>query len=71
MRIFSGYLGVIFSGALAVASPLFLQNIAAATLNIEDGDKAILIEGSGVYHRTISTQKSIAQQFFDQGLRAV
>ena len=69
MRIFPGYLGVIFSGALAVASPLFLQNIAAATLNIEDGDKAILIEGSGVYHRTISTQKSVAQQFFDQGLR--
>jgi hypothetical protein len=69
MRIFSNCLGVIFSGILAVTSPLFSQNVTAASLNIEEGDKAILIKGSGVYHRTISTQEPLAQQFFDQGLR--
>jgi tetratricopeptide (TPR) repeat protein len=69
MRIFSNCSGFIFSGILAVASPLFSQNIAADTLNIQEGDKAILIKGSGVYHRTISTKEPLAQQFFDQGLR--
>jgi len=69
MRIFSGCLALIFSGILAVASPLFSQDVASADLKLEDTDKAILIDGSGVYHRTISTQKTLAQQFFDQGLR--
>ena len=69
MRIFSNCSGFIFSGILAVASPLFSQNIAAEALNIQEGDKAILIKGSGVYHRTISTKEPLAQQFFDQGLR--
>ena len=30
---------------------------------------AILVDGSGTYHREISTQNKLAQQFFDQGLR--
>ena len=69
MRIFSSCLGLIFSGALAVASPLSSQEVAAADLKLENSHKAILIDGSGVYHREISSQESLAQQFFDQGLR--
>ncbi|MBT5796103.1 MAG: hypothetical protein HOI09_01835, partial [Porticoccaceae bacterium] len=69
MRIFSNCSGFIFSVILAVACPLFSQNITAEALNIQEGDKAILIKGSGVYHRTISTKEPLAQQFFDQGLR--
>ena len=30
---------------------------------------AILVDGSGTYHREISTENRLAQQFFDQGLR--
>jgi len=32
-------------------------------------NSAILVDGSGTYHREISTQNRLAQQFFDQGLR--
>jgi tetratricopeptide (TPR) repeat protein len=55
---------VLMAGAL---SPVATANSAQSTKN--NTDKAILIEGSGVYHRTISTSNTLAQQFFDQGLR--
>ena len=34
-----------------------------------DGARAVLVPGSGVYSRPISTDSETAQQFFDQGLR--
>lgn len=48
-----------------------LQTPTANTLSNDNDntERVILIEGSGVYHPTISTSNTLAQQFFDQGLR--
>ncbi|MDG0969452.1 MAG: hypothetical protein P8Q37_00320 [Porticoccaceae bacterium] len=58
----------VFAALIASVFPsVATANSAQSTRN--NTHKAILIEGSGVYYRTISTSNTLAQQFFDQGLR--
>ena len=69
MRIFVNYLGALLFVTLIVACSLYPQTAVGASEKNNETESAILIKGSGVYHRTISTSNTPAQQFFDQGLR--
>ena len=69
MRIFVNYLGALLFVTLIVACSLYPQTAVGASEKNNETESAILIKGSGVYHRTISTSNTLAQQFFDQGLR--
>ena len=69
MRIFVNYLETLLFATLIVACSLYPQTAVAASEKNSETESAILIKGSGVYHRTISTSNTPAQQFFDQGLR--
>ena len=69
MRIFVNYLGTLLFATLIVAYSLYPQTAVGASEKNNETESAILIKGSGVYHRTISTSNTLAQQFFDQGLR--
>ena len=69
MRIFVNYLETLLFATLIVACSLYPQTAVAASEKNSGTESAILIKGSGVYHRTISTSNTPAQQFFDQGLR--
>ena len=69
MRIFVNYLGTLLFATLIVACSLYPQTAVGASEKNNETESAILIKGSGVYHRTISTSNTLAQQFFDQGLR--
>ena len=69
MRIFVNYLGTLLFVTLIVACSLYPQTAVGASEKNNETESAILIKGSGVYQRTISTSNTLAQQFFDQGLR--
>jgi len=69
MRIFVNYLGTLLFATLIVACSIYPKTAVAASEKNSEPESAILIKGSGVYHRTISTSNTPAQQFFDQGLR--
>ena len=69
MRIFVNYLGTLLFATLIVAYSLYPQTAVGASEKNNETESAILIKGSGVYQRTISTSNTLAQQFFDQGLR--
>ena len=69
MRIFVNYLGALLFVTLIVACSLYPQTAVGASEKNNETESAILIKGSGVYQRTISTSNTLAQQFFDQGLR--
>ncbi|MDA8941094.1 hypothetical protein N9H29_00850 [Porticoccaceae bacterium] len=69
MRTLVIYLRLALITAIVITYPLLIQ-IAYAKSPYSEGDgEAILIEGSGTYHRKISTDQPVAQDFFDQGLR--
>ena len=53
---------IIITFALGLAQTTFSKPSSSS-------DSAILVDGSGTYHREISTENRLAQQFFDQGLR--
>ena len=57
------------SGFIASIIISFLLVHTAFSESVSSTSSAILVDGSGTYHREISTQKKTAQQFFDQGLR--
>ena len=63
------YLRLTLITAIFLTQPVLSQNLNAKSLNSDKDGQAILIEGSGTYHRQISTDQSVAQNFFDQGLR--
>lgn len=53
---------------LLIASGLFV-GCTSSDSGPEGQALAVLVEGTGVYSRPISTDSELAQQFFDQGLR--
>jgi tetratricopeptide (TPR) repeat protein len=69
MRILARYTESIFFAVLVTGGLLHAPTANAMSNDNDNTERAILIEGSGVYHRTISTSNTRAQQFFDQGLR--
>ena len=69
MRILARYTESIFFAALLTGGLLHAPIANTMSNDNDNTERAILIEGSGVYHRTISTSNTRAQQFFDQGLR--
>ena len=69
MRILARYTESIFFAALLTGGLLHAPTANTMSNDNDNAERAILIEGSGVYHRTISTSNTLAQQFFDQGLR--
>ena len=52
-----------------LSSLILLFSCSDETITIEEGPRAILIDGSGTYSREISTEVERSQTFFDQGLR--
>ena len=45
-------------------------SLTAASARADNcGERAVLVEGTGIYSRPIPTESKLAQQFFDQGLR--
>lgn len=54
---------------LALCAGLSVLSGGPVQAQSSDQPLAVLIPGSGVYHRAISTQSAAAQQFYDQGLR--
>ena len=69
MRTLVIYLRLSLIIATVSTYPLLSQMAYAKSLNSEVDREAILIAGSGTYHRKISTDQPVAQDFFDQGLR--
>lgn len=69
MRIFTTCSGVLLLGALIAICPFKAQAAESVKTENSKTEKAILVAGSGVYQRSISTSNALAQQFFDQGLR--
>lgn len=69
MRIFTNCSGVLLLGAIIAICPFNAQAAESAKSEDSKTEKAILVAGSGVYQRSISTSNALAQQFFDQGLR--
>jgi len=69
MRILAHYTESMFFAVLLTGGLLHAPTANTMSNDNDNAERAILIEGSGVYHRTISTSSTLAQQFFDQGLR--
>ena len=69
MRILARYTESIFFAALLTGGLFHVPTANTMSNDNDNAERAILIEGSGVYRRTISTSNTLAQQFFDQGLR--
>ena len=64
-----------FSSSPSLIASIFISfalGLAQTTFSkpSSSSDSAILVDGSGTYHREISTENRLAQQFFDQGLRS-
>jgi tetratricopeptide (TPR) repeat protein len=61
---------ITFSSKLIVSmiASLLISGLSWSQVG-SNSNAAILVDGSGTYHREISTQNKLAQQFFDQGLR--
>jgi len=55
--------------SIAIATLIALSSCANQKTQTTDEPLAVLVTGSGVYSRPISTTSSEAQAFFDQGLR--
>ena len=47
----------------------FVYGCGGSGPGAETGPVAVLVEGTGVYSRPVSTESALAQHFFDQGLR--
>jgi tetratricopeptide (TPR) repeat protein len=55
--------------SLIASATVLLASTTLVSAQGSDDALAIMIPGSGIYHKTISTDNAQAQAFFDQGLR--
>lgn len=60
---------VLVALSLITAITLFFGTDSMAAGEVDCGRRAVLVEGTGTYGRSISTDSEEAQAFFDQGLR--
>ena len=59
----------LLTAALSIAAAAACTPADPPATEAEGEERAILVESTGTYTRTISTDSELAQQFFDQGLR--
>jgi tetratricopeptide (TPR) repeat protein len=57
--------------ALRISTLVFFAVLVSAAASVESNEDqyAVLVDGTGSYSRPIDTQSELAQRFFDQGLR--